>query len=159
MMNFDEIYRQYAERVYRICRGYTNDHEQAKDLVQETFIAVWKNLSRFEGRADMGTWIFRIATNNCLRAIEKERRMPRAELPVVLTESMPETNAEKLQLLYAAIATLPELDRLIIALTLESIPQVQIAEIVGLTHLSVRLRVHRIKEKLTHKMKSDGRNK
>ncbi|PZR26481.1 MAG: RNA polymerase subunit sigma-24 [Citrobacter freundii] len=158
-MDFDEIYTRYAERVYRICRGYTNDQEQAKDLVQETFIAVWKNLSRFEGRSEIGTWIFRIATNNCLRAMEKERRMPRAELPTLLTESTQETKAERLQSLYDAIATLPELDRLIIALTLEDLPQLQIAEIVGLSHGSVRLRVHRIKEKLTQKINVHGRNK
>jgi RNA polymerase sigma-70 factor (ECF subfamily) len=159
MMDFDEIYTRYAERVYRICRGYTNDHEQAKDLVQDTFIAVWKNLPRFEWRSEISTWIFRIATNHCLRAMEKERRMPRAELPTVLTEPLPDTNAEKLQFLYECIATLPELDRLIIALTLEEIPQLQIAEIVGLSHVAVRLRVLRIKEKLTKKINADGRNK
>lgn len=159
MMDFDEIYTRYAGRVYRICRGYANDHELAKDLVQETFIAIWKNLPRFEWRADIGTWIFRIATNNCLRAMEKERRMPRTELPAELIEPLPDTNPEKLQFLYECIATLPELDRLIIALTLEDIPQLQIAEIVGLSHGSVRLRVHRIKEKLTKKINANGRNK
>lgn len=158
-MDFDEIYSRYADRVYRICRGYTNDHEHAKDLVQETFVAVWKNLSKFEGRSAIATWIFRIATNSCLRAVEKERRMPKAALPTGLTEPAQETTTERLQSLYDAIATLPELERLIIALTLEDIPQLQIAEIVGLSHGSVRLRVHRIKEKLTKKLNADGRNK
>ena len=64
--------------------GYVNDYEEAWDLTQETFVAVWQNLASFKNESKISTWIFRIATNNCLRAIEKSKRISTTELPVHL---------------------------------------------------------------------------
>jgi RNA polymerase sigma-70 factor (ECF subfamily) len=156
MADFEEIYQLYAPMVYRVCIGYTNDSDQAKDLVQETFIAVWKGLSGFRNEAKMSTWIFRIATNNCLRALEKAKRMPIGELPLNLPNPIEESNEEKLNLLYRCIAELNEMDRIIISLELEELPQAEIAEIVGISHGNLRIKVHRIKEKLAQKFKANG---
>jgi RNA polymerase sigma-70 factor (ECF subfamily) len=68
-MDFKELYNQYSPQVFRVCMGYINDQEQARDLTQETFISVWKNLSGFRQESKISTWIFRIATNNCLHLI------------------------------------------------------------------------------------------
>ena len=156
MADFEEIYQLYAPMVYRVCIGYTNDSDQAKDLVQETFIAVWKGLSGFRNEAKISTWIFRIATNNCLRALEKAKRMPIGELPLNLPNPIEESNEEKLNLLYRCIAELNEMDRIIISLELEELPQAEIAEIVGISHGNMRIKVHRIKEKLAQKFKAHG---
>lgn len=86
MAEFEEIYQQYSPQVFRVCMGYVNDADQARDLVQETFIAVWRNLASFRNDSKISTWIFRIVTNNCLRAIEKSKRLIRTELPVNLPE-------------------------------------------------------------------------
>ena len=96
MKDFEEIYSQYSPQVFRVCMGYTNDHEQAKDLTQEIFISVWKNLSSFKGGSKIGTWIFRIATNNCLRAIEKSKRMVTTEIPDNLAAPIEESPERKL---------------------------------------------------------------
>jgi RNA polymerase sigma-70 factor (ECF subfamily) len=155
-MEFEAIYRTYSPQVFRICLGYLNDEEQARDLVQETFVAVWKNLDSFENRSKISTWIFRIATNNCLRALEKSKRFVTTELPAnlpALTETAPEA---ELHFLYACIAELPETDRIIIALVLEDVPQAEIADIVGLSPGNIRVKIHRIKEKLTLKFKAHG---
>ena len=133
--------------------GYINDHEQARDLTQETFISVWKNLSSFKNQSKISTWIFRIATNNCLRAIERSKRMIKTELPVNLPAANEETQDEKLALLYSCIAELEETERIIISLVLEDLPQAEIAAIVGLSNVNTRVKIHRIKEKLANKFK------
>jgi len=156
MTHFEDLYNRYAPQIFRVCLGYTNDAEQAKDLVQETFVSVWKNLHGFRNQAQVSTWIFRIATNHCLRAIEVAKRMPAAELPFDIAETIEESPEEKLAFLYRCIAELEETERIIISLELEGLPQAQIAEVVGLSSGNVRVKVHRIKEKLAQKFKAYG---
>lgn len=156
MPTFEDIYNRYAPQIFRVCLGYTNDADQAKDLVQETFISVWKNLAGFRNQSQISTWIFRIATNHCLRALEVSKRMPAAELPFDLVEPKEESQEEKLGFLYRCIAGLEETDRIIISLELEGLPQAEIAAIVGLSDGNVRVKIHRIKEKLSQKFKAHG---
>lgn len=155
MTNFDQIYNRYAPQIYRVCMGYTNDAALAQDLVQETFVKVWQNLGTFRQEAQISTWIFRIATNNCLRAMEVAKRMPPAELPFNLADpGRDDAPEEKLALLYRCIAELEETERIIISLVLEDLPQAEIASIVGLSNGNVRVKIHRIKEKLAQKFKA-----
>jgi len=155
-MDFEEIYSKYSPQIFRVCMGYINDYEQARDLTQETFISVWRNLSSFKNKSKISTWIFRIATNNCLRAIEKSKKGTKTELPYNLPEVHEETQEEKLTFLYNCIAELEETDRIIISLVLEDLPQAEIAAIVGLSNVNIRVKVHRIKEKLAAKFKKHG---
>jgi len=156
-MDFEEIYSLYSSQIFRVCMGYINDREQAKDLTQETFISVWKNLSTFRNQSKISTWIFRIATNNCLRALERSKRVMITELPFHLPdEPHEETQEEKLTFLYNGIAELEETERIIISLVLEDLPQAEIAAIVGLTTVNTRVKIHRIKEKLAIKFKYHG---
>jgi RNA polymerase sigma-70 factor (ECF subfamily) len=156
MTDFEKIYTQYSPQVFRVCMGYTNDREKAKDLTQEIFISVWKNLSSFKGESKIGTWIFRICTNHCLRAMEISKRIVTTEFPDNLATSKEESPEEKLAFLYQCIAELEETERIIISLELEEVPQAQIADIVGLTEGNTRVKIHRIKEKLAAKFKFHG---
>jgi RNA polymerase sigma-70 factor (ECF subfamily) len=155
-MDFEEIYTQYSPGIYRVCMGYVNDHEQARDLVQETFIAVWQNLASFRNEASIRTWIFRIATNQCLRAVERSKRRHTVELDFDLPFTQEESKEEKLHFLYACIAELEETERIIISLELEGLPQAEIASVVGLSHANTRVKIHRVKEKLANKFKQHG---
>ena len=156
MTDFDEVYKRFSPQIYRVCMGYTNDADQAKDLVQETFFSVWRNLSSFRNESQISTWIFRIATNHCLRALQVAKRMPLGELPEQLAEPETASPDGKLALLYKCIATLPETDRIIISLVLEGLPKYEIAAIVGLSAVNTRVKIHRIKEKLSKKIKLYG---
>jgi RNA polymerase sigma-70 factor (ECF subfamily) len=100
MTDFEDIYKRYAPQIFRVCLGYTNDADQAKDMVQDTFISVWQNLPNFRNQSQISTWIFRIATNRCLRALEVAKRMPSAELPLHLADTPEESPEEKLSFLY-----------------------------------------------------------
>lgn len=155
-MQFDEIYKTYWQKVFRMCMGYVNDFEWAQDIAQETFIIVWKQFPNFRNESNIGTWIFKIASNNCLRQIEKEKRMVKAELPINLKEENQESIEPQLYLLYKFISELPETDRLLISLELEEIKQAEIANIIGISEANVRVKIHRIKEKMMRKFKENG---
>lgn len=91
-----------------------------------------------------------------MRAIEKSKRVTKVELPFNLPDIQEETHEEKLQLLYNCIAELEETDRIITSLLLEGLPQAEIAIIVGLSEVNIRVKVHRIKDKLSKKIRSYG---
>ncbi|MCU0354959.1 MAG: RNA polymerase sigma factor [Cytophagales bacterium] len=156
MATFEEIYVQYSPKVYRLCMGYVNNHDLAKDLVQDTFVNVWKYLPGFRGDADVGTWVFKIATNICLSHLKKDSRQAQTDLPTDLADIPAENTDERIALLYRSIAQLEENERLIISMVLEDLPQKQIAEIIGISEGNVRVRIHRIKEKLSSIMKYYG---
>ncbi len=155
-MEFEAIYKSYWQKIFRLCMGYVNDFDLAQDLAQETFIIVFQQLPKFRNESNIGTWIFRIASNTCLRQIEKEKRIIKTPLPLTLKEETNESIEPQIQLLYKFISELPETDRIIISLELEDIKQAEIASIVGLSEANVRLKIHRIKEKLTLKFKENG---
>ena len=156
-MNFETIYKTYWQKVFRLCMGYANDTAAAKDLAQETFIKVWKQLPKFRNESSIGTWIFRIASNTCLLQIQKDKKMPKSELPLEIKDDILDTNIEEdIQLLYQYISELQEVERIIISLELEDMNQKEIAEIVGLSEGNVRVKIHRIKEKLTQKFNKNG---
>jgi RNA polymerase sigma-70 factor, ECF subfamily len=150
-MEFETIYNQYWDRIFRLCMGYVNDEELAKDLCQETFIKVWKNLSSFRGDSAITTWIFRIATNTCLRQIERNKIRISNKLNEDLAEEKLPDKESQIKLLYRFISELPEVDRIIISLELDNINQSEIAQIVGLSPGNIRVRIHRIKDQLTKK--------
>ncbi len=156
-MKFETIYKTYWQKVFRLCMGYVNDSDTAKDLAQETFIKVWTQLPKFRNESSIGTWIFRIASNTCLRQIEKESKMPKSEFPREIKEEILETTIENdVKFLYQCISELQEVERIIISLELEDMNQKEIAEIVGLSQGNVRVKIHRIKEKLIQKFKKNG---
>ena len=155
-MKFEDIYQEYWQKIFRLCMGYVNDYALAQDLAQETFIIVWQQLPNFRNEANISTWVFRIASNNCLRQIEKQKRFQKVEMPKQLMEENTESIEPKIQFLYKCISELNEIDRIIISLELENIKQSVIATIVGLSEANIRVKIHRIKEKLTQKFKENG---
>jgi len=156
-MDFDNLYQTYWDKIYRLCMGYLNQEEEARDMAQETFVIVWQKLPQFRGEAAISTWIYRIAVNKCLRQIKRKKPQTSYELPFQIAEdSIAEDRKEQLVLLRQFIAELPEIDRIIIALELDEVPQGEIAVIVGLSDVNIRVRLHRIKVLLTKKFKEHG---
>ena len=82
-MDFEQIYRTYWEKVFRLCMGYFNDRSLAQDLAQDVFVRVWQHLPAFRGESSVGTWIFRIATNVCLRQVERRRGISQTAVPTL----------------------------------------------------------------------------
>lgn len=154
-MEFEAIYKSYWDKIFRLCMGYVNDYALAQDIAQEVFVKVWQHLPAFRYEANIGTWIFRIATNHCLRQLEQQQRTVTEELPVNVAEEVRTDIEPQIQLLYKFIAELPEIDRIIISLELENVRQADIALIVGLSESNIRVRIHRIKAQLAKKFEED----
>jgi RNA polymerase sigma-70 factor, ECF subfamily len=152
-MTFEDIYKNYWPKVFRLCMGYVNNTAWAKDIAQETFITVWQQLPKFRNESSVGTWIYRIASNHCLRQIDKEKRILKITLQSDFVEEVNPSIENKLALLYKSISELQETDRIIISLELEDLKQSEIASIVGISEANVRVKIHRIKEKLQQKFK------
>jgi len=149
-IDFDSLYEAQHERIFRLCRSYCGDAAEAADLTQEVFIKAWQNSERFAGKSSPSTWLYRIAVNTCLMA-KRKAVLPTQplsqQLPVA--ESHTEQQAEaRINQLYQLIGQLPETDRLIITLVLEQVPYAEIADTFGLQENTLRVRIHRIKQRL-----------
>jgi RNA polymerase sigma-70 factor (ECF subfamily) len=91
----------------------------------------------------------------CLRQLEKEKKRGKEGLPFQLEDKAEPQPDEKIAFLYSCISELEEMERIIISMVLEDVPQAEIAAIVGLSDGNVRVKIHRIKEKLTSKFRKN----
>ena len=150
-MNFENLYTVYSPKIFRVCLGYFNDADLAKDITQETFVTVFENLDKLKHSDNVSGWIYKIATNKCLRQLENKQRENRT-LPHLPTEES-DFEERRSTKLHEAISELPEMERIIIGLYLEDLSQEKMAEIVGISYANLRVKLHRIKETLAKKMK------
>ena len=149
---FKEIFKSNSKKIYHLCYGYTGDDDAANDLMQETFMKVWQNLEKFRNQAMISTWIYRIAVNTCLSWLRVKKRHPKDELTDTIIETKGEELSEKneqVALLYKCISQLEETERIIISMVLDEIPYSEIAVISGVSEGNLRVKIHRIKNKLT----------
>jgi RNA polymerase sigma-70 factor (ECF subfamily) len=78
---FRELVERYEDRIYALACSIIGNPEAAKDLTQESFVRAYKALKRFEGKSSFYTWLYRISTNVCLNAAQKDqRRLDRVSL-------------------------------------------------------------------------------
>ncbi len=149
---FRNIFEANSKKIFHLCLGYTGDSDAANDLLQETFLKVWQNLDKFRNQAMISTWIYRIAVNTCLTYLRSEKRQAKDELTETIAETRAEEFTEKnaqVALLYKCIAKLEETERIIITMVLDEMPYPEIAEISGISEGNLRVKIHRIKSKLT----------
>ena len=149
---FKEIFKSNSKKIYHLCYGYTGDDDAANDLMQDTFMKVWQNLDKFRNQAMISTWIYRIAVNTCLSWLRVEKRQAKDQLTDSIIENKEEEVSEKhdqVALLYKCISQLEETERIIISMVLDELPYSQIAEISGVSEGNLRVKIHRIKHKLT----------
>src|SRR5690349_13791729 len=71
---YTSIVRKYQERLYWHIRRMVVDHEDANDVLQNVFIRVWNGLENFREDSQLYTWLYRIATNECLTFLEQQRK-------------------------------------------------------------------------------------
>jgi RNA polymerase sigma factor (sigma-70 family) len=115
---FNLLLNKYQQKIYWHIRHMVVNHDDSDDLVQDVFIKVWKNLEKFRNDSQLYTWIYRIATNECITFLNKKKHQnntPLDEVSAELAESLVETsyfNGDKAQLkLQQALLTLPDKQR------------------------------------------------
>lgn len=141
---FNQLVRKYQQKIYWHVRKMVIDHDDADDLTQETFIKAWQSLENFRGDSQLFTWIYRIATNECLNFLNKKRRrffMPIHDVEGELLEKLESVSSQsenpmsgdEVQLkLQKALLTLPEKQRLVFNMKyFDDLKYEDIAEITG----------------------------
>jgi RNA polymerase sigma-70 factor, ECF subfamily len=117
---FHVLVKKYQERLYWHIRKMVINHEDADDILQNTFIKVWKSIGNFREESSLYTWLYRIATNESLTFINSNKRrhfMPMNDVSEYLMNNLmsdPYFEGDKVQLkLQEAITRLPEKQRLV----------------------------------------------
>src|SRR5690606_26175450 len=118
---FEILLTKYQQKVYWHVRRFVLDHEDANDLVQDIFIKVWRNLDKFRADAQLYTWIYRIASNECITFLNRKKQNQSISLndesSSFLADSLTESSyfsGNEIQLkLQKALLTLPDKQRLV----------------------------------------------
>jgi len=138
--------------IIKICRAYTDTQEDFEDYYQEVCLQIWRSREQFRGESKWSTWIYRLSLNICLTLIKKKKNNRQntdsKHLPIEATDENHLFADESLNLLYAAIRQLSEIDRAVILLYLEEKPYEIIADIIGTSPNNIAVRITRIKERL-----------
>jgi len=142
----------YAGIIIKICRAYSHTQEDFEDYYQEVCLQIWRSKDSFKGDADWSTWIYRITLNVCLTLLKKDKKHSQRFVSDALPPEVRVENlafaSEQLNLLYAAIRRLSEVDRAVILLYLEEKSYQEIAIIIGTNPNNIGVRINRIKERL-----------
>jgi RNA polymerase sigma-70 factor (ECF subfamily) len=172
----EPLMERFASRVYRVAHGITGNAPDAEEVVQDVFLTLFRKAASFEGRAALGTWLYRIAVNTALN----KRRGKRAQVEEPLEDHLPRYTAdghregdrsflladwsqmpdelllsrEGRDAIRAALECLPAHYRIVLVLRdVEELSSEEVSEIVGDSVASVKSRLHRarmaLREQLT----------
>ncbi len=136
---FGMIVEEFGQQLYWQIRRLVLNHDDANDVLQETLIQAWKNIDYFRGESKLSTWLYRIAINQSLNFLNKQKAqqsisMDNEEASVAnQLESDPYFDGEKAQrLLQQALTTLPDKQRLVFNLRyFDELTYTEISEIIG----------------------------
>lgn len=158
---YSEIFARHNAAIYRVVRGHVGSPAESLDVVQETFIAAFAALERYDHARPLKAWLSRIAINKC-RDWARRRRVRRLltgdwplKEPKDPTPAIDEAAAaqQELDLLWGAIASLPRhLKEPLILHVIEELPQLEAAQILGISRKAVETRVRRARSKLRQAM-------
>ena len=164
---FSLLMTQYKERLYRFIRRYVGDRDEAYDVLQESFLAIWNALDCFDPKKPFSTWLYRIALNKC-RDWSRRRAVRRwlthsdpidspAGLALVDDNPLPDAatiERQQLRQLDRAIASLPKsLKEPLILIAFEGHSHEEAAVILKLSAKAVEVKVYRARRTLAEKLR------
>lgn len=160
---FNLLVRKYQQKIYWHIRKMVIDHDDSDDLVQEVFVKVWKNLDRFREDSQLYTWVYRIATNECLNFLRKKKNkyfLPIHDVQSELShklESSPHIDGDEIQLkLQKALLKLPDKQRLVFNMKyFDEMKYEEISEITETTVGSLKANYHHAVKKIEEFLKSN----
>ncbi len=159
---FDELVRKRQREVYNLAYRMTRNAEDARDVSQEAFLQVYRNLSRFDRRSSLSTWLYRIVVNLCLNHLSRGSRALYAAVdqqpdPVDLSEGSLARleERERADALARAIETLPPQQRASLTLRVHHhLAHREIADILGVSEATAKVHyfhaVQALRRKLAH---------
>lgn len=154
---FEILVSQYSEPLYRQVRRIVLDHDDANDVLQNTFIKAWQGLGTFEGRAQLSSWLYRIAVNEALDFLRRKKTNVSLEQKdedglTVASRLMADPffdGDETAAQLQEAIASLPEVQKVVFQLKyFEGKKYTEISEILGTTVGGLKASYHHAVNKI-----------
>lgn len=154
MRAFDRLVLAHSERVFRLALRMLNNREEAEDIQQETFLCAYRSLGKFRGESSFATWLYSIASHQCLSRIRWKLRRPGTD-PVESLIEMPSEDGDPEEQLLASesarqvqlcLEALAPADRLLLVLKfVEQLSHEEIAEVLHCSEQSSRSRLFRAK--------------
>ena len=153
---FNEIVAVYGPRLYAQIRAIARSHELTNDILQNVLVKVFQNLTDFKEEATLYTWMYRIARNETLNFLEKEKKrtgidIDPAMLEILAGESgLDQLDEEKIsELLFKAIETLPEKQRQVFELKyLQELPYSEISKLLNTSEGGLKASFHHARQKI-----------
>ncbi len=162
---YDELVRRYQERIYATVYHMTSNHEDANDLVQETFIKAYRALKTFKGDSSFYTWVYRIAVNKTINFLKQRKNRAHMslndvdlnaendpDLVALVSEKTPRRDlnlAELQDKLNAAMLKLSEHHRMVVTLhDIQGLSHEEIGEIMDCNIGTVRSRLFYARQQL-----------
>lgn len=159
--SFSDIVSQYSEPLYWKIRHIVLNHDDANDILQNVFIKAWKNIDDFQNRAKISTWLYRIAINESLDFIRKQKS-------TAVIESDADNNIanrliadeyfdgdKTVAMLQQAIATLPEVQRVVFNLRYyDEMKYSEMSKTLNTTEGALKASYHIAVKKITEYFKS-----
>ncbi|MDR0574583.1 MAG: sigma-70 family RNA polymerase sigma factor [Tannerella sp.] len=153
---FSQVVAAYSEKLYWQIRKMVLGHEDANDILQNTFLKAWTNLDNFRGEAKLSTWMYKIAVNECITYLNKQRaqnNVPLDDTDVYLLQTLKADEYfdgdeldEKLQ---NAILSLPEKQRLVFIMKYkDDLKYEEISEILGTSVGALKASYHHAVKKI-----------
>ena len=158
---FRALFTRYAPMLTRLTMRHLKNEELAREVVQQTFFQVHAARRDFRTDRKLRPWIFTIAMNLVREHFRRKKRRPETELDEQRTEAErpergPIERRQRAELLHAALARLPDSQRVVVELHwFEERPFAEVAEIVGSTEGAVRVRAHRAYRKLEEMLRGE----
>ena len=157
---FRRLVKKYQQPIYWHIRRMVVSHDDAKDVLQETFLRIFRNLNAFRSDSSLSTWIYRIATNECLRWLDKRKEEFISDEEVhqeLLNQLMASEYVDYDQAMEVrfqkAILSLPDKQRLVFNLRYyDDLSYEAMKEITGSTIESLKVNYHLAKEKIKQYM-------
>jgi RNA polymerase sigma-70 factor (ECF subfamily) len=170
---FDELVRRTSVDTYTLALRLTAHEEDARDVVQESYLRAWKGLPQFRGDARFSTWMYRITANTAYTVVKRRRRHRAESLDAMLEDpvelrpgAQPEDAAESAALLERLAVGLdelpPKLRVLVVLKDIYGLSHEEIAEELGISVPAAKVRLHRGRKRLRDLLydddsKNDGR--
>jgi RNA polymerase sigma-70 factor (ECF subfamily) len=154
---FRHLVIKYQQRLYQVIRRQVTSHEDADDVLQNTFIKIFRHLGGFEGRAGLYTWMYRIAineTNNHHKARERRKEVNLETNDVRTAE--PYINSDDVsQVLEAIVTRLPERQQMVFRMRYyDELSYKEMAEILQLTEGALKASYHHAVRKIEEELKA-----
>lgn len=172
-MEFGDIFHRHRDQVYSLCLRYLQHEQEAEDAVQEVFVKVYRKLDSFRDEAQLGTWIYRIAVNQCLDILRAHKRRARwaRVLPFLphqeeegffyirAQEGLSLEDKQALEQLMQHIHSLPEKQSAALILNrLEGFSIEQVGAIMNLSYKAVESLVQRAKQNLQKRLDNSSKD-